>query len=537
MPRLHLDRLECQTTVRDLRAALKCLPTSVDETYDDAMTRIQNQVPEYSKLAMSALSWISNALRPLYWDELQLALAIRLGDHNFDEEGLVDETLLISITAGLITLDAQSQIFRLAHFTIEEYFKRNKAWFPNAHSQIAEACMTYLSFDVFATGPCSSFRGLKLRLQKNGFLRYASQNWGHHTLRADENINEAVTLYLLTNDQMVSCCNQVRVNERYLHESYNTPHYLVSGRSSGLHLAAQQGLLSIFKKLLKHRPGADSKDYEGQTPLTLAAIEGQVEMVKFLVDRDDVAADSRDYSGRTPLSLAAFCRHTDIVKLLLTRDDVAADSRNSAGRTPLLYAAISGDTDIVKLLLTRDDIGLNSPDSDGRTPLLNAAFLGHTDIVKLLLTRDDIALNARDYTGHTPLLNVVSYGRTDIVKLLLARDDVSADSRDYDGCTPLSYAAEEGCTDIVKLLLFRDDVAVDSRDNAGRTPLLYAAKEGYHSVVKVLLDRGDVVVNSRDKFGHTPLYYAHNNRHRAVVQLLEDRLRSSKTKGPGELDQ
>ena len=533
------------------------------------MTRIQNQVREHSELAMSALSWISNARRPLKWNELQHALAVRRGDKSMDEEALVDETRLVSISAGLITHDAQSEIVRLSHFTVEEYFERNKAWFPNADSQIAEVCTTYLSFDVFATGHCPSWEELELRLQENRFLMYASQNWGHHTLRADENINEAMTLYFLSNDRMVSCCNQARLNESLLYNSDRR--HFVSGYSSGLHLASQYGLLSICKILLRHSPGADSKDYKGQTPLTLAASEGQVEIVEFLVDKDDVAADSRDRYGRTPLSHAALHGHIDIVKLLSIRDDVIADSRDENSRTPLSYAASYGRTDIVKLLLARDDVVADSRNYKGCTPLFFAADHGHIDIVKLLFTRDDVVVDARDNAGRTPLSYAAERGLTDTMKLLLTQDAIAADSRDNGGRTPLSYAAEwgyetaikllldrrdvvvdsrniygrtpllfaarSGREAIVKLLLDRSDVVADSRDNLGQTPLSYAAKRGYETVVKLLLDRGDMVLNSQDKYGYTPLDYATYFDHVAVIQLLEEKLRSSSTDDAAEADQ
>ena len=523
MPRLHLDRLECQTTVRDLRAALKSLPTKIDETYDDAMARIQNQVPEYSQLAMSALSWISNALRPLKWSELQHALAIRRGDQNIDEEALVDETLLISVSAGLITLDSQSETIRLAHFTVEEYFKREKqAWFPKADTQIAEICLIYLSFDVFKIGPCSSQVELESRLRQNCLLKYASQNWGHHTLRADEHIDEDIAVRFLTNDRMVSCCDQAKLYQTSPLNSWRK--WRISNRkiaqSSGLHLAAQFRLLSVFKMLLKRNNGVPPKDTMDQTPLTIAVIEGHTEMVRFLVGQENVMADSPGEYRRTPLSHAASKGHTEIVKLLLARDGVIVDFRDIDGRTPLSYAASRGFADIVKLLIARDDVSVNSRDITGFTPLMHATIRGHAEIVKLLVARDGIIVDSRDKDGRTPISYAASYGLDAIVKLLVARGEVIADSRNEYERTPLSYAASEGHAEIVKLLVTRNDVIADFRHKHGRTPLSFAAAYGHEAIVKLLLDRGDVVADSRDDAGRTPLSYAAESRFETVVKLL-----------------
>jgi hypothetical protein len=56
LPRLHLDRLRNQSTLRKVLEALLHLPTKLDETYNDTMLRIQSQVEEYSQLARKALS-------------------------------------------------------------------------------------------------------------------------------------------------------------------------------------------------------------------------------------------------------------------------------------------------------------------------------------------------------------------------------------------------------------------------------------------------------------------------------------------------
>jgi hypothetical protein len=63
LPRLLLDRLRNQPTLREILEALLHLPTKLDETYNDAMLRIQSQVEEYSQLALKALSWILKSLR------------------------------------------------------------------------------------------------------------------------------------------------------------------------------------------------------------------------------------------------------------------------------------------------------------------------------------------------------------------------------------------------------------------------------------------------------------------------------------------
>jgi ankyrin repeat protein len=95
-------------------------------------------------------------------------------------------------------------------------------------------------------------------------------------------------------------------------------------KATGLHLAALFGLLHLSKELLlRFAEGrlikADSRDGDGRTPLWWAAALGHEEVVKLLVERDDVEADSKNRDGLTPLSWAAAGGHEAVVKLLKSK--------------------------------------------------------------------------------------------------------------------------------------------------------------------------------------------------------------------------
>ena len=96
-----------------IRDALEHLPKGLDSTYAEAMTRIDKQNRDDRDLAENVLSWISYAVRPLSITELQHALAIEKGHTEIDLEALPDEEILISVCAGMVTLDKESNIVRL----------------------------------------------------------------------------------------------------------------------------------------------------------------------------------------------------------------------------------------------------------------------------------------------------------------------------------------------------------------------------------------------------------------------------------------
>jgi hypothetical protein len=128
------------------------------------MERIEGQIKNSRELAKQVLSWITCAKRPLTTSELRHALAVEIGEFKLDEENLPEIEDVLSVCAGLVTVDEQSDVIRLVHYTTQEYFERTwNFWFPNAQKDIATVCVTYLSFDAF-TGFCLSDADFEIRL-------------------------------------------------------------------------------------------------------------------------------------------------------------------------------------------------------------------------------------------------------------------------------------------------------------------------------------------------------------------------------------
>src|SRR5436305_1122594 len=184
LAKLHMDSLLSKPTPGDIEEALKHLPRGIrglDAMYEQAMERINNQIEGSRALANKVLSWVTYAKRPLTSIELQHALAVRNGAVYLNEKFVPEIEDLVSDCAGLVTVDEESNIIRLVHYTTQEYFERTQAsWFPNAETDIAETCGTYLSFDTFESGCCATDEEFKERLQLNPLYNYAARNWEHH---------------------------------------------------------------------------------------------------------------------------------------------------------------------------------------------------------------------------------------------------------------------------------------------------------------------------------------------------------------------
>ena len=131
-----------------------------------------------------------------------------------DPEGLLDIAQLTSFCAGLVTIDEQRQVLTLVHPTTQEYFStRQKEFFPSAHGEIATACITYLSFNVFESGLCQTDSDYFDRLRLNPFYSYATLYWGHHARTASAEKVPLIVQFLESENKVSSSYQSILAGE------------------------------------------------------------------------------------------------------------------------------------------------------------------------------------------------------------------------------------------------------------------------------------------------------------------------------------
>ena len=411
------------------------------------MLRIESQGKESQELAKKVLSWAVHAKRILSTSELQHAVAVEPGEPELDKQFTPNIEIIGSICAGLVTIDTQSDVFRLVHYTTQEYFeKTSKDWFPKAETYIARTCISYLSFKTFESGFCQTDEEFEKRLQLNPLYSYAAQNWGHHARTASLEIEQLI-LDFLWNEAKVSASSQALMAYG-AYEGYSGYSQRVPRQMIGVHLAAYFGVTGVIMALLQDRYLLDVKDGKGRTPLSWTAEQGHEAVLKLLLEKG-AKRESRDKNGRTPLLLAAEKGHEAVLKLLLEKG-AKRESRDKNGRTPLLWAANNGHEAVVKLLLDKG-AELEPRDNYGQTPLLLAAMYGRDGVVKLLLERGADLESKTNESGRTPLLLAAEYGHEAVVNLLLEKG-AEIESKDILGQTPLDMAKDNGHEEVVKIL-------------------------------------------------------------------------------------
>jgi ankyrin repeat protein len=160
--------------------------------------------------------------------------------------------------------------------------------------------------------------------------------------------------------------------------------------------AVRSNNASGVESLLRRGFDPNTRDEHGLTGLLIAIREPSPRVVQVLLASPQTNVELRNGNDESPLMLAAIKGQIDLVKQLIARD---ADI-NKPGWTALHYAASSGQVEIMKLLLEKYAF-IDAQSPNGTTPLMMAAMYGSPDSVKLLLDEgaDPLMKNQQEMTA------------------------------------------------------------------------------------------------------------------------------------------
>ncbi len=315
--------------------------------------------------------------------------------------------------------------------------------------------------------------------------------------------------------------------------------------------AARGDDIEAVRALIADGADVNAAHGDGMTGLHWAALNGNGEMARLLIDAGAMLEAATRLGAHTPLHVAAKEGHGEVVAILA---EAGADpaAATETGATPLHFAAASGDARAVTVLLDHDAaVDAREPEW-GQTPLMFAAALGRTDAVAALLAA------GADGTATARVMDLVERDIVDrasqrrrsreVAALREGREpppdppppppepdtpDTSraAQARDaarealetqlrtgepiplnyaglvgkHGGLSAIHLAAREGHSATVGALL-DGGVPIDLPSAADNTtPMLIAAINGYFDLVAELLARG-ADPNAASDAGATPLY-------------------------------
>ncbi|KAG6570711.1 putative E3 ubiquitin-protein ligase XBAT31, partial [Cucurbita argyrosperma subsp. sororia] len=239
-----------------------------------------------------------------------------------------------------------------------------------------------------------------------------------------------------------------------------------ASHENGLFSAVQCGDLAMVEVFLKNKPSLllNTTLYDRQSPLHIAAANGQIEILSLLLERS-----------------------------------VNPDLLNRHKQTPLMLAAMHGKISCLRKLL---EVGANILKFDslnGRTCLHYAAYYGHFDCLEAILSAAQSSpvaaswgfvrfVNIRDGKGATPLHLAARRRRPECIHILLDNGALVGASTGGYGCqgsTPLHLAARGGSLDCIRELLAWGADRLQ-RDSSGRIPYVIAMKHKHGTCAALL---------------------------------------------------
>ncbi|KAJ7453133.1 ankyrin repeat-containing domain protein [Mycena latifolia] len=498
LAKFHIDSLTMKHTIKAVLDTLVNMPNDLNRSYDDIMQRINRQSEDDRILARRTLSWISNVKRPLRPSELREALAVESEATKLDPYNLLDIDTILAVCAGLVIVDEADDLVRLIHYTTQDYLDRIQAdTFPEAQTEIASVCITYLTFEVFsrkthdynnhlvphslldyavdyglihARGkPESGIRHLILSFLKECSAWRKLWNWRHGLEKIPPS---ATTLFIAAIFRLEHICR-----------------YLIKEEGTGglLQDASLEGLTDVVRILVENGANVDVNEGEYDSPLLAASVRGHDDIIRLLLAHGaDINLHGRRYG--TALQMAAFFNNKKSARLLI---DVGAYINAEAGRygTALYAAATQGNKEMVHLLLEHG-AAVHQEGGHYGTALLRCA------IARVLIEHGaNIDEETTIHRATRMLHRAISMGHEDIIRLLLEHG-TPVDCKGASGYS-LDVALQCRRYEIADLLIARGTVGTQFNTLLH----LAAVSEGHDDVVRILV--GAFTLNEREeKFMH-----------------------------------
>ncbi|GLJ28005.1 hypothetical protein SUGI_0549850 [Cryptomeria japonica] len=277
----------------------------------------------------------------------------------------------------------------------------------------------------------------------------------------------------------------------------------------------------------------------------LAAKNGDLDAIKKLQGQIPRQLKEITFEGNTVLHIAAKEGHLQLLQWILQNLKGLSGARNADLNTPLHEAAKKGNAEIITTLVRynkcpaakRTQFGEN----DHQTCLHVAAYGGHFEVARLIIERLSCCnilhfiMLISDVHGATPLHCAIHGGDSriinDIMKVplipwyIFCFDKSIMTKKDKCGRCAVHVAAIKGRWDIIEIFISIMPDCVEIRSNDLKSTLHYAMENDQFEVLQKLLfyykteEIAKLVSYDRDIFGNTALHLATMNE--VDPQLIE----------------
>lgn len=264
-----------------------------------------------------------------------------------------------------------------------------------------------------------------------------------------------------------------------------------------LYVAVEYGCVDLVKEMMKYYDleTAGIKAKNGFDAFHIAAKQGDLEVLKVLMEAQSELSMTFDQANTTALHTASEQGHVEVVKFLLEKNSTMATIAKSNLKTALHSCARKGHLDVMKALLDKVPEIATRADKKGQTALHMAAKGQNVEIVNELIAADDGLLNMVDKKENTSLHIATRKGRKEIVLALLGyKEIINKQAINKSGETALDTAEKFMRTEISTIL--REHGVMNAKSMKKPPPLTATARELKQTV-------SDIKHEVHDQLEHT----------------------------------
>jgi len=292
--------------------------------------------------------------------------------------------------------------------------------------------------------------------------------------------------------------------------------------------AAASNNIEVLREIILCGGDANKGDYDKRTAIHLAASEGLLEVVKFLLEEAGADHSPKDRWGGTPLDDAKRHARAQVIDYLKSKGAKASARKSNeidVSANALCDAAHSNNVEELRMIIAAGGEP-NAGDYDKRTAIHLAASEGRLTVVQYLVGEAGANHSPEDRWGGTPLDDAMRHGHMDVIDFLKGK---GAKATSTNAAALCDAAASHNIDELRNIHRAGGDMNAGDYDK--RTAIHLAASEGSLDVVKFLVDEAGANHSPADRWGGTPLDDATRHHHSAVIDYL--RSKGAKASGAG----
>ena len=372
----------------------------------------------------------------------------------------------------------------------------------------------------------------------------------HFDLNARD--SDGYTPYLL------ACKNAELKIINYLEQMCNREQKTNEGLTN-LHVASSHGNKAAVEYFSVHlyQGICDIKDQMGRTPLYLACQNGQLKVVKYLVEEQKCDLHTVNHKNQSCIHAAISTERIDLLHYIKRKTEinfihkvwsVLFHDNTDINSDPLYIACNIGQLQIVKHLVKECKYDRKVVRQDEFAPIHLASFKGHLSIVRFLVEECNYGIDeSLDIFGNSPLHYAAAGGHLDVIKYCDSNNcckyeclqvkqflpynipqclekvytsDILNQDLLIPNTTALHCAAAYGHLDSLEYLIGSDSRNAQVRDSNDDTILHVASRTGEIRIVKYIVENNLLPCGVKGCCGVTPLHCASSNGRLNIVEYL-----------------